>query len=187
LNGELFLYVHQRFAWLMLVAALLFVLLALATADRTRRSARHGEHAHVHRHHMPRTALFLVALPVALGVLVPPKPLGAPAMGNRELSPGALASARRGGARELLAPEEGGSILGWLMRFGSDPDPAAFAGQQADVLGFVYRDDRFADDQFMVARFAVFCCVADASSVGLIVHWPGAARLARRPRRRSRA
>jgi uncharacterized repeat protein (TIGR03943 family) len=177
LNGRLFFYVHQRFAWLMLAAALLFIVLALATADQVRGSARHGEHAQAHRHHVPRTALLLVALPVALGILVPPKPLGAPAMGNRELSLGALVSARRSGERELLAPEEGGSILGWLMRFGSDPDPAAFAGQQADVLGFVYRDDRFADDQFMVARFAVFCCVADASPVGLIVHWPSAADL----------
>jgi uncharacterized repeat protein (TIGR03943 family) len=177
LNGKLFFYVHQRFAWLMLAAALLFILLALTTADQARQRAGQGEHVHTHRHHVPRAALFLVALPVALGILVPPKPLGAPAMGNRELSPGALASAQRGGERELLAPEEGGSILGWLMRFGSDPDPAAFAGQQADVLGFVYRDDRFAGDQFMVARFAVFCCVADASPVGLIVRWPGASDL----------
>jgi putative membrane protein len=177
LNGTLYFYVHQRFAWLMLAAASLFILLALVTADQTRRSAVDGACANPHGHHTGRVALFLVGLPVVLGLLVPPKPLGAPAMGNRELNPGTLVSARRGEARELLAPAEQGSILGWLMRFGADPDVEAFAGEEADVLGFVYRDDRFAQDQFMVARFAVFCCVADASPVGLIVRWPGAADL----------
>lgn len=178
LNGTLFFYIHQRFAWLMLVAAMFFILLALVTADQARQSTGHGEHAHAHGHRVTRAALFLVSLPVALGLLVPPKPLGAPAMGNRELGLGALVSAPRGEERELLAPAEQGSILGWLVRFGADPDPEAFAGQEADVLGFVYRDDRFAEDQFMVARFAVFCCVADASPVGLIVRWPEAADLA---------
>jgi uncharacterized repeat protein (TIGR03943 family) len=177
-NGTLFFYVHQRFAWLMLVAAMLFVLLALATADQALQSARHGEDTDTHGHRITPLALFLVSLPVALGILVPPKPLGAQAMGNREVGLATLVSAQRGEARELVQPATQDSILGWLMRFGADPDPEAFAGQEAEVLGFVYRDDRFADDQFMVARFAVFCCIADASPVGLIVRWPDAAGLA---------
>jgi putative membrane protein len=56
----------------------------------------------------------------------------------------------------------------------------AFSGQPADVTGFVYRDVRFdAPGQFMVARFAISCCVADASAIGLIVQWPKASVLAR--------
>ena len=33
----------------------------------------------------------------------------------------------------------------------------------ANVVGFVYQDDRFGEDEFMVSRFTVSCCVADAA------------------------
>ncbi|MGQ9814144.1 MAG: TIGR03943 family putative permease subunit, partial [Candidatus Roseilinea sp.] len=48
-------------------------------------------------------------------------------------------------------------------------DPAAFVGQEVDVIGFVYRDPRNASNQFWVSRFVVSCCVADASAIGLLV------------------
>ena len=178
LDGTLFLYVHQRFGWLMLAAAALFGLLALVTAAQVlRRGVECEGHRDRHHHRPTRAALLLVGLPVVLGLLVPPKPLGTPAMGNREVGLSRLISVRRGGERELLPPTQQGSILDWLMRFGADPDPEALADKEADVLGFVYRDSRFRDDQFMVARFAVLCCIADASPVGMIVHWTDAADL----------
>ena len=39
-------------------------------------------------------------------------------------------------------------------------------------MGFVFRDERFADDQFMVTRFVVSCCVADANVAGMVVQSP---------------
>jgi putative membrane protein len=54
-----------------------------------------------------------------------------------------------------------------------------FGGQQADVIGFVYSDIRFKDQpRFMVARFTISCCVADASAIGVIVESTDAAKLA---------
>ncbi|MCA9965927.1 MAG: TIGR03943 family protein, partial [Anaerolineales bacterium] len=69
------------------------------------------------------------------------------------------------------------NILDWLGEFQRSGDPAALAGQRADVIGFVYRDARFGADEFMVARFTVSCCVADAAPVGLVVRWPDGADL----------
>jgi uncharacterized repeat protein (TIGR03943 family) len=51
------------------------------------------------------------------------------------------------------------------------------AGQPADVVGFVYRSPDLADDLFLVGRFAVTCCTADAAALGLLVRWPTAALL----------
>jgi putative membrane protein len=42
-------------------------------------------------------------------------------------------------------------------------------GQPADITGFVYREPSFDENQFMVARFTVSCCVADASAIGIVV------------------
>jgi hypothetical protein len=60
-------------------------------------------------------------------------------------------------------------------------DPAAFIGQEARLIGFVYRDDRFNGDEFMISRFVISCCAADAAPLGLVVRvWSLSTR--RRPR-----
>ncbi|GIN69716.1 permease [Bacillus sp. J14TS2] len=47
-------------------------------------------------------------------------------------------------------------------------DPQLFIGKEVELIGFVYKEPEFEEDQFVVARFAVSCCVADASVYGLI-------------------
>jgi uncharacterized repeat protein (TIGR03943 family) len=59
------------------------------------------------------------------------------------------------------------------MAFGPHPDPAAFAGQTADVTGFVYRRPDLPPDTWLVSRFLVMCCVADATPISLVVYAPG--------------
>ncbi len=119
-------------------------------------------------------------LPVVLGILVPPQPLGAAAMANREINissqprnvlPAAVRAASQKGALDR-------NLLDWLHAFSASPNAAeAFAGEPVDVVGFVYHDDRLDDDQFMVNRFIVSCCVADANVVTMVVRWPDAATL----------
>ncbi|PWA08166.1 TIGR03943 family protein [Pueribacillus theae] len=43
-----------------------------------------------------------------------------------------------------------------------------FIGKEIEISGFVYREPDFTDDQFVVARFGMSCCVADASVFGMI-------------------
>ncbi len=43
-----------------------------------------------------------------------------------------------------------------------------FIGKKIEVNGFVYREKGFKDNQFVVARFGIFCCAADASVYGLL-------------------
>jgi uncharacterized repeat protein (TIGR03943 family) len=137
-------------------------------------------HVHASHHHTPsKMGWWLAFLPVVLGLLVPSRPLGASALGKRELNVGALTSIAPATATVLVhtgAQER--NILEWLLLFQQAKDAAAFEGQAARVIGFVYRDDRFGEDTFTVSRFTVNCCVADATAVGLIVRWPEASGLA---------
>jgi uncharacterized repeat protein (TIGR03943 family) len=177
-DGTLAYYINQRFAWLALVAAVLLAGLALTLLHRVltaRRIPSPGasvdvdvDHPHPHPHaHSPAwPALVLLALPLALGLLVPARPLGASAVAARGIGVTAPGVAGGGAQRTLSGPRD---ILDWLREFGRAPDPAAFAGQPVDVVGFVYRDSRNAADQFWVSRFAVSCCAADAAAVGLLV------------------
>ena len=137
-------------------------------------------HAHEHSHALTLSGLLLVALPIILGVLVPPQPLGAAAMANRDvnvsLQSASLPAAVRAAAQKSAADR---NILDWLQTFAGSQDPAHdLAGQSAKVTGFVFRDKSFGPDQFMVARYVVTCCVADATVAGIIVRSPEAASLA---------
>ncbi len=44
-----------------------------------------------------------------------------------------------------------------------------FAGKELETLGFVYREPVFTPQQFVVARFSVSCCTADATVFGILV------------------
>jgi uncharacterized repeat protein (TIGR03943 family) len=76
-----------------------------------------------------------------------------------------------------IAPEQR-TVLDWVRVFNYAEDPAAFDDQPADVIGFVYRTGALRPDQFLVSRFIVTCCAADASGVAMLVEWPDAAGLA---------
>lgn len=119
------------------------------------------------------TALVICTLPLILGLL-PSRPLGADAVnGGVNIAPLGLTSASSGD----IAPEDR-TVLDWLREFGRLGDPTVLNGETVDVIGFVYRELDMADDQFMVARFTMSCCVADAYAIGLPVIYDGAPDLA---------
>lgn len=188
-NGTVLFYVNRRLAWLTLLAAVGLIAVGASYLYQSARSGASPIHSHgavkaTDDHPRQRLSawfsLFLVALPVALGLIVPPQPLGAVALGKRQVGPGSLVSAASPGSDAALVTrdEQERTVLDWAQAFGQNPDPAAFTGQEAHVVGFVYRDERFEADSFMVGRFVVTCCVADATAVGLVVRWPEAAALA---------
>jgi putative membrane protein len=190
-GGTLYFYISQRFAWLTLLAMVGFVIVALSYRFRgdPQETEEHDHHyhghdhdhahGHGHSHGLSWPGVLLVALPVILGLAVPPQPLGASALGNREVQIGSVSSAMPAAvqaAAARAATEK--NVLDWLLAFQASDDPvAAVAGQEARVIGFVFRDERFAPDSFMLTRFLVSCCVADASAAGLVVQWPQAAEL----------
>jgi len=168
-DGTLSFYINQRFAWLSFVAVLILSALALTLVYRLIEARGRGEgEEHEHTHGVSWGGVGIMAIPLLLGLLVPARPLGASAVNSRGIG---LSAPQRAGSitqaqRAVTGPK---NILDWLRDFAQNPDPAAFNGQAVDVIGFVYRDPRNAAEQIWVSRFAITCCVADASAVGLLV------------------
>ena len=194
-DGTLFFYINQRFMIYTVLAIVGLVLVAISYRPMGRQRPAADAHEYVHddggaeghdraephtHHRLTWAGLALVILPVVLGILVPPQPLGAAAMANREINissqprnvlPAAVRAAAQKGSLDR-------NLLDWLHAFSASPNAAeAFAGEPVDVVGFVYHDERLAEDQFMVNRFIVSCCVADANVVTMVVRWPAAATL----------
>jgi uncharacterized membrane protein YcgQ (UPF0703/DUF1980 family) len=98
-DGTLFFYINQRFAWLSLLAALLYVALALTVlySELRDRQTTPTDAAEVlwlepraaHRASDGRISwqgIGLLALPIVLSLIVPAQPLGAGAISNRGIS-----------------------------------------------------------------------------------------------------
>jgi uncharacterized repeat protein (TIGR03943 family) len=174
-SGALNLYINQRYIVLTVFAAVVFIVLGASVLIELRRSK---EAVAPSASRPPVWPLLLMALPVVLGLLIPPQALGASAVTNRGLNPSAPLSANNSAGIKLgLAPADR-SILDWQRAFDQPGTGAAsLEGQTANVTGFVYHDPRLPDDRFFVSRFVLTCCVVDATPVALLVMWPGAKQL----------
>ena len=49
-------------------------------------------------------------------------------------------------------------------------DPKPFMGKRVFTEGIVYRDEKVPAGHFILFRFVIACCAADAQPVGIIVH-----------------
>ena len=182
LTGTLYYYINERFFGLVWFGVIGFLILAVILFRARGQDTHDHDHSHDHDHEHEgkgaRWALFLVALPVLLGVLVPASPLGASAIGNRGISGTApLTFDASGSLFQLEVPPNDRTILDWVRMFNFEKDLSSLTGQPADVVGFVYHDPRLEEGQFMVGRFTLSCCVADAFAIGMIVNWPEAEEL----------
>jgi uncharacterized repeat protein (TIGR03943 family) len=193
ISGSLTNYINERFAWLSYLAAAVYLLLGARELwallrgggqqhhhhhhhDEHDHARDHAHHDHDHGHsHAPLSwfGLLIVSVPLVLGTLIPSRPLGASAIESVNFTNASAV----GTAEEVTVPPEQRSVLDWLRAFNKARDYAEFNNQPADVIGFVYREPGFAGDSFMVARFTISCCVADASPIGLPVVWSGAGEL----------
>jgi uncharacterized repeat protein (TIGR03943 family) len=173
-SGQVHLYVNERSVWL--VALTLPFLLAMA-ATAWRRSSVGRE----------RLSQIAAALPIALVLLIPARPLGSAALsaldaGASEARPPAGAASSPWPLELTAAGGPGAAMLTWDLRLlerlrGSDPEMRGLEGAPASLVGFVHRTPGLPSDQLLVGRFMVRCCAADAVPITFPVHYPGAAEL----------
>jgi uncharacterized repeat protein (TIGR03943 family) len=186
ITGRVTIYINQSFTWLAWFAGFVFLLLgATAVYDLLRRPLAEGSATlDVRLQWLTSSAapswllLGVMAVPLALGLLVPARPLGAAAVSNASLTTSLSGSSVASGAVFSVPPEQR-SIMDWVRSFGASGSLTEFSGQPVDVVGFVYNDVQLdKNTQFFAMRFVVSCCVADASSIGLIVEYSQTAELA---------
>lgn len=182
MDGRVLLYINQRFVLLVFFAAVGMIILAqLALRERPGAAnmdapPEHAGHSHAEAGDRQGWVLWLVALPVLIGLLAPERPLGASALSSRGMNITSRIAPSEV-AQIIEVPSTQRSVLDWIRLFGDAEDPSIYEEQEADVTGFVYHDARLGENQFMAGRFTITCCVADAVALGMIVEWPAAASL----------
>jgi putative membrane protein len=123
----------------------------------------------------PRLGAGLLLLTAILGFWIEPQPLSSQTALNRGVSPYLGVSRSQPQAfRPKIDPRQR-TLLDWVRTLDVYPDPYNYEDQPVQVQGFVIPDER--PDHFVIARFLVSCCAADAYPVGLPVRWPEAEEL----------
>jgi uncharacterized repeat protein (TIGR03943 family) len=185
-NGTLYYYINERFAGFTLLGVIGLIAVGLAYHFGRRLAEVEHDHDHEHGYGAPRHShglswggALLVALPIVLGLAVPPRPLGVSALDNREVTMSLERSALPAAVQAAEAKaEDERNILDWWRTFQATTDYSGLTGQEAEIVGFVYRNpERYGEGHFLATRFVVSCCVADAAVVGLVVRWPETAAL----------
>jgi uncharacterized repeat protein (TIGR03943 family) len=171
-NGSILLYINQRFVFLVFFAGLFFVV--LAQVHYAERISGQGDDQTMADN--PRSNMWWLAIPILIGFLIPARPLSPSVVTNRGISMDAPLSARIEDTASILSlsPTER-TVLDWIRLFSFSENVQQFVGQPVDVTGFVFSDGRLTANQFMVGRFTITCCVADATALGMIVEYPQAA------------
>ncbi|HRF46341.1 MAG TPA: TIGR03943 family protein [Anaerolineales bacterium] len=180
LSGTIYYYINERFAALIAAGAVVAFGLAygawsgrrdpdVADLDPDLPPGLDPAETRARRSRLWRVGM--MSVPLVLGLGLPARPLGAGAIETRGLNANAPLSASGDAQRLEIAPEQR-SILDWVRAVNYAEDPDAVRGLPADVIGFVYHDSQLGGDRFMVARFMVTCCAADAAAVAAAVIWP---------------
>jgi putative membrane protein len=194
-SGRLAFYINERFFTLSLLAAVFLLVLGLVSWPGMRKAQTapacscgdtcscghdhdHGpdcEHDHDHDHApsaAQRWSVGVLMLPIILGVLVPMRSLGVGAIETKGLqTSGLIRSAESAQTFRMELPSDQRSIIDWIVLFNGAEDASVHQGERADVIGFVYRQPGLQSDEFMVARFTLSCCVADAYAIGMKTRW----------------
>lgn len=115
----------------------------------------------------------LLAIPLLLTLLVPPHALAsfsAMQRGPQIAGLGVIRGASAVKRVSLSIDTKTFSMEDWVGALSADPNPADYRGKPVSVTGLVVHDPASTPKgYFMVIRYLVTCCIADARPVGLIV------------------
>jgi uncharacterized repeat protein (TIGR03943 family) len=156
--------------WLALAGTALLVV-AVATFWRSRAGDAPDDHDHDHG---GRAVAWLLVAPVLVLLLVAPPALGSYALGRT-----GQAVSVEGGSTAFATLDPGAAPLDMTLlefdqrAFEGDHQGASFGGATVALTGFVAPAD---GEGFVVARFLIACCAADALAASAhVVGWDGPA------------
>lgn len=177
-NGQLLWYINARFVPLTIFGIIMLAILAqtiFSEIKRSRQREQQGEHNHDHT--PAPAALWMLLVPLLIGILIPPRPLDSSAFATKGFNTSAPLLSADSSTQLFETASEERNVLDWIKLFNYEQDIAQFLGQKASVIGFVHFDEQLSGNQFFVSRFVVSCCAADGFAIAMAAEWDDASAL----------
>jgi uncharacterized repeat protein (TIGR03943 family) len=158
-----------------------------------RHAMTYDDHEHVHEHnvddghnHLDHKSLWykltigLMFLFIILSFTWHPSTLGTSMISGQNSSIGlnnpALSSSTASSSNQLISTGGKGTSEAYIA-FKYNQNPNNFIGKQFNLIGFVYHPNGLPKNQFILTRFFIFCCIADAIPIGTPVEISNAEQL----------
>jgi uncharacterized repeat protein (TIGR03943 family) len=176
LTGQLNVLIHPDYRWLTVVAGVgLLVIGALKGLQlfwmlkkRPSRRTILPTMQHVTLFPPGWSSGLLLATAI-LGLAIAPKAFASQTAMQRGVTDLVSVTRSRPQAFRVSVKPEQRSLIDWMRTLNVYPEPDAYTGQKVKVQGFVIHTPELPDQYFMLSRFVITCCAADAYPVGLPV------------------
>ncbi len=170
ITGEYKLLIHPNYFWLMAVTSILLLLMGtfriLLLVKSPNYSIDNSQHLTIFPAKFSSTLLLIVAI---AGIIIPPNILTSKTALQRGVTENLpLTSSQPQSFITRTKPEER-SIIDWVRTLNAYPEPDAYQGQPAKVMGFVLHLPELPENYFLISRFIVTCCAVDAYPIGIPV------------------
>ncbi len=150
---------------------------------------KHDEHEHQHMSVSSKWGKTTTGLIIATSIVAfswHPRPLGAETLTTvKTMAPSGTTTANtpqptstgiseseiaQDYAAQGAAMQKAGQITEETIAY--DPNPSQYLGHRVSLEGFVYHVPGLPTNQFILTRYFIFCCIADASPIGILVDDP---------------
>jgi uncharacterized repeat protein (TIGR03943 family) len=174
-TGKLYLLLHPDYMWLAHLAMVLLLAMGVARLVQIWVSYRRGQVVRSQEHIalLPRQVSVGLLIAIAIfGLIYTPRPFASETAFQRGITD-VLGQTRSRPQRFSLGGDSAErTIVDWVRTLNVYPEPDAYAGQAAQVTGFVTHIPGWPEEYVMISRFVLTCCAADAYPVGLPVLLP---------------
>jgi uncharacterized repeat protein (TIGR03943 family) len=170
LTQQLFLLIHPNYMWLTVCAGVLLLVFAgfeaVRVANRKRYPNPAAQHTTILLPSLGSSLLLIVAI---LGLVIAPQPFASEMALQRGVNETLRDTRSNPESFRANRKPEDRTLIEWVRTLNVYPEPDAYNGQKVNVTGFVVHPDTMPENYFVVTRFVITCCAADAYPVGLPV------------------
>lgn len=191
LTGKINVLLHPDYVWLAYSAGFFLVVLGAVMIGQRgwQMASRVRKNRSLPRSTLPpHLALFppgwssaLLLLVALFGLQFTPKPFASQVALDRGVTETLTLTRSQPQAFRASVSPESRSLIDWIRTLNVYPEPDAYTGQKVNVKGFVIHVPDLPENYFVIARFIITCCAADAYPVGLPVKLPSGTRSAYAP------
>lgn len=176
LTDKLNLLIHPNYTWLAIAGGLGLVLIAGFKALTLLPQLGQRRHAAIPVQTTQHLSLFppgwsstLLLLTAILGFIVTPRAFASQTAIQRGVGDAMTLTRAQPQAFRASSDSESRSLIEWVRTLNVYPEPDAYTGQKVKVQGFVIHAPELPEQYFLLARFVITCCAADAYPVSLPV------------------
>ncbi|WP_373541170.1 TIGR03943 family protein [Chamaesiphon sp.] len=174
IDGTLYILVHPSYYLLITVTGGCLLSIGILQSWRLYRG-KIATAQELHLSLLPQGVATMLLLGTAVtGLIITPKLFTSQAAFQRGASTESVTVTRNQtqAFRASVKPESK-TLVDWVRTLNNYPEPDAYLGQKANINGFVLYPKNLPDNYFMLSRFIITCCAADAYPVSLPIKFTG--------------